>query len=93
MLSKIPVFFFSESLNQNLAAQYGIRLQMCIQSYNSFRITNWYPGWENCPYSSSNGGKLDQPPAFFTTEWAMSLTEQKLRYLVARYGFCFEPNI
>lgn len=70
----------------NLATSYGIRFQFCIESYNSFRITNFYEAWEDSPYNSRNGGKLDYPPAFFTSEWAISLFQRKLRYINARYG-------
>src|SRR5690606_20912409 len=45
------------------------------------------PEWEHNPYNARNGGPLASPEEFFTDERAKRLTQQRYRYIVARYGY------
>jgi hypothetical protein len=50
-----------------------------------------YDSWGGHPYNVANGGFLDDPKKFWTDERARKLYKQRLRYLVARWGY--SPNI
>ncbi|HYL53420.1 MAG TPA: hypothetical protein VEZ15_15710, partial [Acidimicrobiia bacterium] len=43
--------------------------------------------WANNPYNAVNGGPLSTPAEFFTNSEARKLFEQRLRYIVARWGW------
>ncbi len=43
--------------------------------------------WDNNPYNVANGGPLDGPSALFFDETARTLLHQRLRYVVARWGY------
>jgi hypothetical protein len=43
--------------------------------------------WNDNPYNVVNGGFLTSPSQFFTEEAARDLFKQRLRYLVARWGY------
>lgn len=47
--------------------------------------------WDMNPYNVINGGFLTSPTQFFTEEAARRLFQQRLRYLVARWGY--SPHI
>lgn len=79
----------------NLAEKYGIRLMFCIESFNSVRIEPEYPRWNESPYNTANGGPCATPSEFFSSPVARKLFLQRLRYIVARWGyssnvFCWE---
>ncbi len=69
-----------------LAAQHGLWLKLCIDSYNILREKNAYPQWDNTPHNAKNGGPLQQPTEFWTNAEMDRWYRHKLRYLVARYG-------
>ncbi|MBI5961426.1 MAG: DUF5060 domain-containing protein [Chloroflexi bacterium] len=43
--------------------------------------------WQDSPYNSANGGPLDGPAALFTDPTSTTLLQQRLRYVVARWGY------
>jgi len=75
----------------DLAAQKGIRLMFCLESFNSLRIKPEYPHWDKCPYNSANGGPCAKPEDFFTNPEARKIFKNRLRYMVARWGY--SPNL
>lgn len=44
-------------------------------------------GWENNPYNQRNGGPAATPAEFFTHPLARRMYRDRLRYLVARWGY------
>lgn len=48
-------------------------------------------GWRNSPYNQTNGGPARTPTEFFTLPAAQQKYKNKLRYIVARWGY--SPNI
>ncbi|CAN5486199.1 hypothetical protein BH11ARM2_BH11ARM2_07900 [soil metagenome] len=69
-----------------LAQKNGMRLALCIESYNILRDKINWPEWERSPINKANGGPLAKPGDFWTDPEAARLFRNKLRYLVARYG-------
>jgi hypothetical protein len=68
-----------------LAEQLGIEVLMCIESFNSLS-TGPHPQWDSYPYNAAHGGPCSSPGDFFTDPEAKRLFEQRLRYIVARWG-------
>jgi len=55
---------------------------------NHGKLSQWCdPEWAGNPYSIRNGGFLRHPEEFFTSRRARALYQQKLRYIVARWGY------
>ena len=71
----------------DLAERHGIYLMYCIDSFNSLRVNPPYATWAANPYSAANGGMLEKPEEFFTNEAARKAFRNRLRYLVARWGY------
>ena len=69
-----------------LARQQGIRLMLCIDSFNILREKDCYNCWETTPHNAVNGGPLQRPNDFWRNDEMDRLYRNKLRYLVARYG-------
>lgn len=70
-----------------LAERLGIRQMLCIDSFNIIRRSNPYPAWESNPYAAEHGGPVAQPRDYFTNPEAKRMYRNRLRYLVARYGY------
>lgn len=49
--------------------------------------TNVNPEWSNNPYNAANGGPAANTWDFFTSPVAKNLHKNRLRYIVARYGY------
>jgi len=68
------------------ARKNGMRIKICIDSYNILRDKDAYNYWEQTPHNRANGGPL----AFWSDFWISPEMDRqyrnKLRYLVARYG-------
>jgi hypothetical protein len=75
----------------DLATRHGLRLMLCIDSYNILREKDGYPQWDATPHNAKNGGPLQRPTEFWTNAVMENLYLDKLRYLVARYGW--SPNV
>ena len=69
-----------------LADQYGIYLQLVFDFHGAFS-SHVNPEWHNNPYNKINGGFLDSAKEFFTSSKAKELYKQRLRYIVARWGY------
>lgn len=65
-----------------LARRKGVRLALCVDSYNVLRDGVSWPEWERSPHRLL----LKKPADFWTDPEARRLYRAKLRYLVARYG-------
>jgi hypothetical protein len=70
----------------NLARSKGIRVKLCIDSFNVIRDKDGNNNWEDSPHSIANGGVLHSPSEFWESPSMDRIFMQKLRYLVARYG-------
>jgi len=69
-----------------LAEEKGIYLMLCILNHGQFSAkTN--PEWEHNPFNMKNGGYLNHPSEFFTNELAIKHFKDRLRYIVARWGY------
>ena len=66
----------------DLARRQGVRLALCIDSYNVLRDRVSWPEWERSPQRLL----LKRPADFWTDPETARRYRNKLRYLVARYG-------
>jgi hypothetical protein len=64
----------------------GVRLQMVLQHHGQYSTTV-NSDWDENPWNAANGGFLETPVEFFTHERARTLTRDKFRYIVARWGY------
>ncbi|MCM8786069.1 MAG: DUF5060 domain-containing protein [Candidatus Omnitrophica bacterium] len=63
-----------------------IYIQLVI--INHGQLSTWCDQeWQDNPYNIKNGGFLKSPNEFFTNERAKRLLKNKLRYIVARWGY------
>ncbi|MFP4057419.1 MAG: LamG-like jellyroll fold domain-containing protein [Candidatus Brocadiia bacterium] len=70
------------------AERLGLRVMPCIDSFNILRSQERPPGvYEQAPYARENGGPLDVPADYFTNPYTRQAIRNRLRYLVARYGY------
>ncbi|ACU62820.1 DUF5060 domain-containing protein [Chitinophaga pinensis] len=44
-------------------------------------------GWKHSSYNKANGGPAETPTAFFTSQQAQEKYKNKLRYIIARWGY------
>ncbi|HOF39308.1 MAG TPA: hypothetical protein PLD73_04485 [Candidatus Hydrogenedentes bacterium] len=66
----------------------GLRMMLCIDSFNILRSTEVLYGlWEDTPYIQANGGPLVRSEDYFTEPAMLAAYRDRLRYLVARYGY------
>ena len=83
-----------------LSRRLGVHVLFCCdspepyQKVHEYEASRSYP-WRNCPHNVANGGPLKEPEEFYTTEEGHRLIRQRLRYIVARWGwdptvFCWE---
>ena len=70
----------------SLAEQHGIYVQLVIQHHGQFS-TRVNPNWNENPYNSARGGFLQHPGDFFTHPRAKQLFRQRMRYILARWGY------
>ncbi|NUQ62788.1 MAG: DUF5060 domain-containing protein [Pirellulales bacterium] len=81
----------------DLARKSGVRVMFTCDSPEPYQKEHYWLGkltskpWENCPHNAANGGPLREPEEFYTTEEGHRLIRQRLRYIVARWGW--DPNI
>ncbi len=68
------------------AEKRGIYIQWVINHHGQYsKETN--PIWNENPFNVANGGFLNQPWEFFTNQEAKRYYRDRLRYLVARWGY------
>ncbi len=67
-------------------AENNLYLMLCINHHGQYSTTV-NPNWSENPYSAALGGPLAQPQQFFTDATARALHKNRLRYIVARWGY------
>jgi hypothetical protein len=67
-----------------LSERLGIRLMCCLETQQALRRYAW---WGRFSYNRANGGPLQAPAEFFTDATARQLFRDRLRYIVARWGY------
>lgn len=71
-----------------LSERLDLRMMFCIDSFNILRPkADLYGQWEDSPYIRAHGGPLDEPRRYFTDETMLAAYRDRLRYLVARWGY------
>jgi hypothetical protein len=70
----------------NLAEQKNIYLMLCLLNHGQFS-SGTDPEWDKNPFNVANGGFLKEPLEFFSHPQARKLFQQKLRYIIARWGY------
>jgi len=73
-----------------LAAERDIYIMLTLLNHGQFN-TSVNPEWDQNPYNAANGGPCDTPQCFATDPEAIRYWEQRVRYIVARWGY--SPNI
>ncbi len=71
-----------------LADSLGLYMMLAFDSHNTLMEENQ---WEIHNYNVKNGGPATTPTEFFTSEEARQRYKNRLRYIVARWGY--SPNI
>ena len=70
----------------------GLRVMLCIDSFNIIRSAKKRHGsYEHTPYHPDRGGTVAKPQAYFSQKDVLTAYRDRLRYLVARYGY--SPNM
>ena len=62
----------------------GLYIEICINNHGQFQASS---EWPVNPYNSTNGGPCATSVSFFSNATAKTIYKNKLRYLVARYGY------
>ncbi|MBT3266960.1 DUF5060 domain-containing protein [Candidatus Poribacteria bacterium] len=71
----------------DMAADRGIAIQLCLESFNKLRARDPHPAYSGNPYAVQNGGMLASPADFLTDDNARAVYRRKLGYLTARYAW------
>lgn len=73
------------------AKQKGLYIDFCIQNHGQLQKTgglgNDSPQWETNPYNTALGGPCGSPAEYWSNPIAKATYKNKLRYLVARWGY------
>ena len=67
-------------------ASQGIYMMFCINHHGQVS-SNVNPNWSENPYNAANGGPCVQTWNFFDLDLAKNLHKNRLRYIVARWGY------
>lgn len=70
----------------DFCAERDIYVMLCIQHHGPVS-TQVNPNWNDSPYNVANGGPCQNTWDFFTNETARAHTKNRLRYIVARWGY------
>jgi hypothetical protein len=68
------------------AERRDIYVMLALLNHGAFS-TVFNSEWASNPYNAANGGPLATPAGFFTSEEARRWFDQRLRYVVARWGW------
>ncbi len=73
----------------DLARQHGLYVMLCFDSFNELRKRQYggFPYWEETPHNAVHGGPLKEPIEFWTNPQMLRAYRNKIRYMVARYGW------
>jgi hypothetical protein len=76
------------------ARESGVRVLFCCDSPEPYQKEHYWLGkltskpWtDSCPHNVANGGPMNEPEEFYTTEEGHRLIRQRLRYIAARWGY------
>lgn len=68
------------------SAGHNLYMMLCINHHGQYSsVVN--PNWSENPYNAALGGPLAQPQQFFSNAAAKALHKNRLRYIVARWGY------
>ena len=67
-----------------LAEEHGIYIMLALDAHGGFISDG---EWPLNSYNSANGGPVDTPEEFFTSDEAKAKYKNRLRYLVGRWGY------
>lgn len=71
-----------------LAERHGLHLMLCFDAHGMLRSKNHQHGfWEMSPLHPDHGAPIAKPIEFFTHRKMLDAYRNRLRYLVARYGY------
>ena len=65
----------------------GLRVMLCLGNSYELSKPESYDYWGGHPYNAANGGPCAKAADFWTDARAKQLYAQRLRYIVARYGY------
>lgn len=77
--------FYTDKLLEECEAK-GIYVMLCI-NHHGMVSTTVNPDWGTSPYNVANGGPCANTKEFFTNTTAKNLHKNRLRYIVARWGY------
>ena len=77
--------FYTDKLLEECEAK-GIYVMLCI-NHHGMVSTTVNPDWGTNPYNAANGGPCANTREFFTNATARALHKNRLRYIVARWGY------
>lgn len=69
------------------AEMLGIYLQLAFSIHNEFSFGYPDEDWTSNPYNILNGGMCNQPQEFFSNIAARAAFKNRIRYIVARWGY------
>lgn len=67
-------------------AENGVYIMLALQHHGPVS-TQVNPNWNESPYNAANGGPCLSTLDFFTNEDARSITKNRYRYILARWGY------
>ena len=70
----------------DFCAENGLYVMLCLQHHGPVS-TQVNPNWNDSPYNTVNGGPCENTWDFFTDALAKAHTKNRLRYIVARWGY------
>jgi Domain of unknown function (DUF5060)/Secretion system C-terminal sorting domain len=70
----------------NEAKNKGVYIMFCI-NHHGMVSSNVNPNWPDNPYNAANGGPCVNTWDFFTNSVAKNLHKNRLRYIIARWGY------
>ena len=70
----------------NLCAERGVYVMFCLNHHGQVS-SQVNPNWSESPYNAANGGPCSNTWDFFTNAQARALHKNRLRYILARWGF------
>ncbi len=77
--------FYTDKLLEECEAK-NIYMMLCI-NHHGMVSTTVNPEWSTSPYNAANGGPCSNTTQYFTNSTARALHKNRLRYIVARWGY------
>ena len=70
----------------DFCAERGVYVMFCLNHHGQVS-SQVNPNWSESPYNAANGGPCSNTSDFFTNAQARALHKNRLRYILARWGF------